>query len=114
MTIGPEPRMQIVSMSVRFGKFLDPRVDEGVRVVRSRPGFRMELDRACAQLGERQTFDRLVVEREMRRLALVRRAYREPVVLARHEHAAASALEHGMVDAAVAEGQLEGLVVGRL
>src|SRR3954447_26430720 len=103
MTIGPEPRMQIVWMSVRFGKFLDPRVDEGVRVVRSRPGFGMELDRACAQFGERQPFDRLVVEGEMRRLALVGRANREAVVLARHQHPPARALEHGMIDAAVAE-----------
>src|SRR3954451_2795376 len=114
MTIGPEPTMQMVSMSVLFGNFSNPGVDEGVRVVRSRPRFRMELDRACARLGEAQTFHRLVVERDVRRVALVLRAYGEAVVLARHEHAAARALEHRMVDPAVTERELERLVAGGL
>src|SRR4051812_22495482 len=112
MTIGPEPTMQMLSMSVRFGKLVHPGVDEGIGVVRAGTGLGMELDRACAQLRQRQALDRVVVEREVRRVAFVLRAYREPVVLARHEHTAARALEHRVVDAAVAERKLERLVVG--
>src|SRR3954452_6433962 len=110
MTIGPEPTMQIEWMSVRLGKVVDPLLDQRVRVVRSGAGLRMELDRARAQLRQRQALDRLVVERHVRRLRLVLRAHGEAVVLARDEHLAARALEHGMVDPAVAERELERLV----
>src|SRR5436305_1605483 len=114
MTIGPEPTMQMLSKSVRFGKLVHPGVDEGIGVVRPGTGLGMELDRARAQLGEREALDRVVVERQVRRVALVLRAQGKAVVLARHEDAAARALEHRMVDAAVAERELERLVAGRL
>src|SRR5260221_7178463 len=73
----------------------------------------MELERAGAQLGKIEALDRPVVERDVRRLFRVGRADREAVILARDENAAAVALEHRMVRAAVTEGQLERLVAGR-
>src|SRR3954449_2008053 len=112
MTTGPEPTMQIDEMSVRLGNgrdLLDPAVDERIRVVRSRPGLGVELDRARAQLRQRQPLDRLVVERDVRHLRVLLRADREAVVLARDEHPAARPLEHRMVDAAMAERELERL-----
>ena len=65
------------------------------------------------QLGVVETFDRPVVERDVGRRALVGLAHREPVVLARHEHAARTPVEHRVVRAAVAEGQLVRLVTRR-
>src|SRR5436305_14355941 len=73
----------------------------------------MELRRARAQLGVRETFDRAVVERAVRDAALVTRRDCETVVLRRDDHAAAAMVDHRMVRAAVPERQLERLLGGR-
>src|ERR1051326_5708876 len=100
-------------MSLRRGKPFHPLLDDRPRVVRSRPRFRMELHRPGAQLPTCEPLDRAVVERDVCRLATLVRLDGEAVVLARHQHASARALEDGVVRAAVAERELEGLVAGR-
>src|SRR5687767_773527 len=99
MTIGPEPITQIEWRSSLRGmsELLHELVDGVARVVRARPGLRVELERAGAQLRERKPFHRAVVERHVRRLEAVGRLDGEPVVLSRHEDPAGRALEHGMV-----------------
>src|SRR6186713_1046869 len=116
MTIGPEPIRQIDSMSRRLGKrahLLDPAVDQAPGIVRAGTCLRMELDGARAQLGVLKPLDRLVVERDVRRLASLARRNRESVVLAGDEHAARVALDDGVIRAAVTERELERLVPGR-
>src|SRR5690348_2979787 len=113
MTIGPEPTRQMVSMSVLRGKLVHPLLEQGPRIVRAGSGLGMELERAGAELGERQPLDRPVVEGDVRRHLRLRSAYREAVVLARDEHALVRALQHGVVSASVTERQLERLVPGR-
>src|SRR5436305_85890 len=110
MTIGPEPRMQIDSMSVLRGNVVHPPLDERPRVVRAGAGFGVELERASTQLGEVEAFDRAVVKGDVRRLGGFTRAHREAVVLARDEHAPTLPLEHGVVRAAMAERELVRLV----
>src|SRR5919199_3174435 len=114
MTIGPEPIRQIEWRSPLrgTGNLLDPAFEQRPRVVRPRPRLGVELRRAGAQLREVESFDGLVVEGHVRRLGVVRRRDREAVVLARDEDAAGLPLEHGVVRAAVAEWELEGLVPG--
>src|SRR2546423_14300375 len=112
MTIGPEPIRQIERRSLLrgTGDLLDPALEEWPRVVRPRSRLRVELRRAGTQLGKVEALDRLVVERHVRRLGIVRRCDREAVVLARDEDAAGRALEHRVGRAAVAEGEPERLV----
>src|SRR5687768_6783307 len=102
-------------MSLRRGTLhlLDPVLEDRPRVVRPRARLGVELNRARAQIREVEALDGAVVERDVRRLGLVGGRDREAVVLARDEHAPAPALEHGMVGAAMAEGELVGLVAGR-
>src|SRR5689334_511554 len=103
MTIGPEPTMRIDRRSSLRGiaELLDPALDQRPCVVRPRPGLRMELQRACTELREREPLDGAVVERDVRRFCRLARVDAEAVVLRGHEHAAARALEHRMVRAAV-------------
>src|SRR5579862_3334931 len=112
MTIGPEPTMQMLCRSCLRGKLVHPFLQQRPGVVRAGSRLRMELERARAQLREGEPFDGAVIERHVRRLLGVVRAYGEPVVLARHEDAPVRALQHRMVRAAVAEGKLERLVPG--
>src|SRR3954467_9041327 len=67
ITIGPEPTMQIDSMSLRrgIGHLRHPGLEQGPRVVRAGTGFGMELERAGAQVGELEALDRAVVERDV-------------------------------------------------
>src|SRR4051812_42016235 len=100
---------QIEWMSSRRGiaHLLEPLGQDRPRVVWPRPRLRMELHAAGAQLRVREALDGAVVERLVRRAAVLGRLDREAVVLARHEHALRAAVEHRMVRAAVAERQLE-------
>src|SRR5689334_1686345 len=112
MTIGPAPIRQIDSRSGRLGNaahLLDPAVEDRPGIVRARAGLGMELDGAGAQLREVEPLDRPVVERDVGRLAALTGRDGEAVVLAGDEHAAAGALEHRVVGAAMAELELEGL-----
>src|SRR5687767_3876139 len=90
---------------------LDPALDQGPGIVRSRSRLRMELDGARPLVGEREPFDRPVVERDVRHGWAVS-AYREPVILARDQYLAAREVENGMVRAPVTERQLERLQAG--
>ena len=72
----------------------------------------MELHGARIQVGEVEALDRPVVQGDRRRLRVLGRLHGEPMVLRGDEHAAQLARQHRMVGAAVAERQLEGLVVG--
>src|SRR5262245_52077781 len=96
-------------MSSRRGSahLLDPAVDQRPRVVGARAGLRVELHRARTQLRIGEPLDGAVVERLVRRGAVLGRRDREAVVLARDEDAAARALEDRVVRAAVAERELE-------
>src|SRR5919201_4010206 len=80
--------------------------------MRAGPGFRVELQRAGAEPREVETLHRAVVERDVRHLLRRRGLDREAVVLARHQDAIRALVEHGMVVAAVVEGQLVSLVAG--
>src|SRR5262245_13188399 len=72
----------------------------------------MELDGAGVFQREVEPFDGAVVQGRVRRLPRLGRRDGEAVVLAGDEHAAARALDDGMVRAAVTERQLERLVSG--
>src|SRR5206468_5846580 len=74
---------------------------------------RVELRGARPKLGILEALDRPVVERAVRDARLVARCDREPVVLRRDENLAAAVVEHRMVRAAVAEGQLVRLLLRR-
>src|SRR5436189_4152119 len=100
-------------MSALRGKPGHPVLDQRPGVVRTGPGFGMELQRARAKLGEREPLDGSVVERDVRDRGRLARVDAEAVVLCSHEHAAARALEHGMVRAAMAERQLRRREAGR-
>ena len=92
---------------------VEPALEDRPRVVWAGAGLGMELDGAGLELWEVEALHGLVVERDVGRLARIRRRNREAVVLARHEHAAAGPLEHRMVRAAMTERQLVRLVAGR-
>src|SRR3954468_18717524 len=130
MTIGPEPRMRIFSMSSlrgMRGDLLQEAVEEVEAVVRARPGLRVVLDRAARDVEERQALHRAVVEVEGRQLRVAevglpahglvgvdgllaaRPEDREAVVLRGDLDAAGLEVLDRMVAAPVAEGQLEGL-----
>src|SRR3954463_669231 len=98
ITIGPEPIRQIDLMSVLRGiaHLRQPALEDRPGIVRPRPRLRMELDRACVQIGEVEALDRAVVEGDVRRLCLVRGRDRETVILARDENAAAPPLQDRM------------------
>src|SRR3954470_18333783 len=71
MTIGPEPRMRIFSMSSLRGMRLDllqEPVEEVEAVVRAGPGLRVVLDRAARPVQQREALDGPVVEVEVRQL----------------------------------------------
>src|SRR6266404_5481996 len=107
MTIGPLPIRQIEWRSLRRGtQALDELSDDRPRVVRPRPGLGMELRGARPLARKIEPLDGAVVERDVRRLALLGRLDGEAVVLRRHEHATGGAIEHGMVRATMAERQL--------
>src|SRR5258708_5391778 len=107
MTIGPLPIRQIDSRSLRRGtELLDEVADDRPGVVRTRPGFGMELRGPRMLLREIEPFDGAVVERNVRRLALLGSLDGEAVVLRRDEHAPGRTLEHRMVRAAMPERQL--------
>src|SRR2546425_4786264 len=96
---------QIESRSARrgIGNLLDPGLEHRPRVVRPRPGLRMELHRPRPQLRQIEALDGAVVERDVRRLARPGRCNGEAVVLTRDEDTTCRPLEDGMVGAAVAE-----------
>src|SRR5258706_14627565 len=102
-------------MSSRRGEahLLDPLVQDPPRVVRARPGLRMELPRPRAELRVVEAFDGAVVERLVRRGAVRARSDGEAVVLARDEDAPGRPLDHGMVRPAMAERKLERREAGR-
>src|SRR5712691_4388272 len=98
--------IRIDSRSALRGKLAHPPFEQWPGVVRAGAGLRMELQRPGAQLRERETLDGSVVERDVRHLPRLRGVDAEAVILSGHEHAAALALEHRVVRAAVAERQL--------
>src|ERR687891_1699783 len=113
MTIGPEPTTQIERRSLRRGtEALHEPGEDRPRVVRPGAGLRVELDGAGALGREVEALDRAVVERDMGCLPGLGRLDGEAVVLARDEHAAAAAVEHRMIRAAMAERELVGAVPG--
>src|SRR3954454_16870380 len=98
---------QIEWRSLRRGtKLLDELADDRPRVVRAGAGLGMELRRARALARKVEPLDGAVVQRHVRRLALVRPLHGKAVVLRRHEHASGRALQHRMGRATVAERQL--------
>src|SRR4051812_39366977 len=130
MTIGPEPRMRIFSMSSLRGMRLDllkEPVEEVEAVVRAGPGLRVVLDRAARDVEEREALHRAVVEVEVRqlrgaevglpahglvsvdRLLAVGAEDGEAVVLRGDLDTAGLEVLDRVVGAAVAEGELEGL-----
>src|SRR4051794_23378028 len=99
--------MQIEWMSVLRGTDLrDEALERRPCVVRAGRGLGTELQRARAQLRERETFDGVVVERDVGDAWAVGAVDREAVVLARHEHLPGPPVLDGMVRAAMAERQL--------
>src|SRR6187200_3452498 len=102
-------------MSSRRGtpNLLDPALEDRPRVVRAGARFRVELNRARAELRIREPLDRAVVQRLMCRAKVVRRRDGEAVVLTRHEDTARRTLEHRMVAAPVPERELERREAGR-
>src|SRR3954471_4996644 len=71
MTIGPEPRMRIFSMSSlrgMGGDLLQEAVEEIEAVVRAGPGLGVVLDRGAGDVEQREALDRPVVEVEVREL----------------------------------------------
>src|SRR4051794_38850811 len=107
--------MQIEWMSVLRGTDLrHEALERRPRVVRAGRRLGMELQRARAQLGEREALDGLVVERDVRDAGAVGAGDREAVVLARHEHLPRPPILDGMVRASVAERQLERAPARRL
>src|SRR3954464_2014976 len=130
MTIGPEPRMRIFSMSSlrgMGGDLLQEAVEEIEAVVRAGPGLGVVLDGAPGDVEQRQALDRAVVEVDVAELGraevclpahglvggdglLAARAEdREAVVLRGDLDAAGLEVLDRVVGAAVAEGQLERL-----
>src|SRR6516162_7518627 len=99
--------------SRRGTEILHPALEERPGIMRPRPGLRVELHRACAELRVVEPFDRAVVEGDVCCLAALARPDGEAVVLARHKDAAGAPVYDGMVGAAVAERKLEGLEPGR-
>src|SRR5437868_5055827 len=100
MTIGPEPMMQIDSMSVRLGsvlQLLDPRREDRRAVVRPRARLGMELRRARAQLPVMEPFDRAVVQRRVRDAGALAGRDCEAVVLRRDEDAARVVVDDRMI-----------------
>src|SRR4051794_33222270 len=104
MTIGPAPIRQIESRSGRLGKaahLLDPGRENRPGVVWSGTSLGMELDGSGTQIAELQAFDRAVVERHVRRLAVLAGGDGKAVVLARDEHASGGPLDDRVIGAAV-------------
>src|SRR4051795_5436825 len=134
MTIGPEPRMRIFSMSSRLGMrrdLLQEAVEEVEAVVRAGPGLGVVLDRAAGNVEQREALDGAVVEVQVRELRgaevglpahglvgvdgllAARPEHREAMVLRGDLDAAGLEVLDRVVAAAVAEGQLEGLQAHR-
>src|SRR5690349_24333719 len=91
----------------------DPLFEERPGVMWARPGLGVELQRAGSEPREVEALDGSVVERDVRDLLRGAGPDREAMVLARHEHPVGPLVENWVVGAAVAEGQLVGLVPGR-
>src|SRR5438132_272215 len=66
MTIGPEPRMRILWMSLRRGNALQEAVEQVLAVVRARPGLGVVLDRAPRDVQQLESLDRAVIEVHVR------------------------------------------------
>src|SRR3954454_6988780 len=130
MTIGPEPRMRIFSMSSLRGMRLDllkEPVEEVEAVVRAGAGLRVVLDRAARHVEEGEALDRAVVEVDVRqlrgaevrlpahrlvagdRLLAARAEHGEPVVLRGDLDPPGLEVLDRVVGAAVAERELERL-----
>src|SRR6478752_3595523 len=129
MTMGPEPMTRTLWMSSRLGIVLLGRagdggehevseaVEEVVGIVRAGGGLGVVLHREGGDVEGPQPLHHLVVEAHVAHLdaavavgAVERPLQRgldgEPVVVRRDLDAAGLLVEHGLVDAAVAEGQL--------
>src|SRR3954447_5746765 len=128
MTIGPEPRMRILWMSLRLGTDgLQEAVELVERVVGPRSRLGVVLDGRAVDLEQLEALDRAVVEVDVGQRGLaevglpahglvgldaarpVRRLDREAVVLGGDLDLAGPQVLDRVVAAAVAEGQLVGL-----
>src|SRR5438309_2015661 len=70
MTIGPEPRMRILWMSLRRGNAVQEAVEQVEAVVRTGPGLRVVLDGPTGHLEQLEALDRAVVEVDVRERGL--------------------------------------------
>src|SRR5437588_5392117 len=70
MTIGPEPRMRILWMSLRRGNAVQEAVEQVEAVVRAGAGLRVVLDRPSGHLEQLQALHRAVVEVDVRECRL--------------------------------------------
>src|SRR5450759_2405018 len=127
MTIGPEPRMRILWMSLRRGNSLQEAVEQVEAVVRAGSGLGVVLDGSARDVEQLEALDGAVIQVHMgerggaevgfpahgligRDRALAAGPERgEAVILGGDLHAAGLQVTDGVVGASVAEGQLEGL-----
>src|SRR3954447_7930291 len=131
MTMGPEPRTRMRSMSSRRGKPLQETVEEIQGVVRARAGLRVVLDRRARYVEQVQALDGAVVKVQQAqlggaevglpadglvgvdRLLAAGSEHREAVVLARDVDAAGLQVLHRVIGTTMAKGELEGLEADR-
>src|ERR1700716_2376517 len=66
MTIGPEPRIRILWMSLRRGNALEEAVEQVEAVVRSRPGLGGVMHGSARNLQQLEALDRAVVQVHVR------------------------------------------------
>src|SRR3954466_4994271 len=120
MTIGPDPRIRILWRSSRRGtrQLPDEVVEQPHGVVRSRPGLGVVLHAAGGHVKQPDALDRAVIEVDVWELGLAEAALKplpgppgdgEAVVLRGDGDSSGAEVLHGVVRAAVAERQLEGL-----
>src|SRR5438477_4599257 len=109
MMIGPEPMMRIRWMSVRLGMLhqLYEIVEEVTRIVGTRGGLRMILHAENGVIAEAESFERLVVEIDVRDLALPIvervRIHGESVIVRRDFHLIGDFVDDGVVRATMSE-----------
>src|SRR5687767_10898414 len=121
MTIGPAPMIRMDLMSVRLGTLLllhrfHEALKEVVDVLRARARLRMTLEAERRTVGQLETLEAAVEQRDVSHLRVLwqrRRIDRKTVILARDHHAAGVQILHRMVRPVMAEFHLDGLRADR-